>query len=103
MASTYLSVPMTWNEIRGRFPSQEVHLENPRGTWRLFTYAQVVLDSETHAPFLTGPGMTFDTGGTVPDPTMEVRVRLLRFSIDWEREAIDPSPSLWTSESSGTR
>jgi hypothetical protein len=103
MASTYLSVPMKWSEIRERYPSQEVYLENPRGTWRLFTYAQVVLDSETHAPFLMGPGMTFDTRDTDPDPTMEVRSRLLRFSIDWEREAIDPSPNFSAGHSSEKR
>lgn len=92
MASTYLSAPMKWSEIRERYPSQEVHVENPRGTWRSFTYAQVVLDSETHSPLLIGPGMTVDTRDTDPDPTMEVRSRLPRFTIDWEREAIDPSP-----------
>ena len=103
MASTYLSAPMMWSEIRERYPSQEVCLENPRGTWRLFTYAQVVLDSETHAPFLAGRGMTFDTCDTDPDPTMEVRARLLRFSIDWEREAIDPSPNFSANDFSEKR
>jgi hypothetical protein len=103
MASTYLSAPMMWSEIRERYPTQEVYLENPRGTWRLFRCAQVVLDSETHSPFLVGPGMTFDTRDTDPDPAMEVRSRLPRFSIDWEREAIDPSPNFSANHSSEKR
>jgi len=40
-SNTYLSSPMTWSELRERYPSQNIDLRNICGEWRSFTTAQV--------------------------------------------------------------
>src|SRR5664279_659394 len=86
-SNTYLSVPMTWRELRERYPSQSIDLRNVLGEWGSFATAQVVLDELTHAPVVRGRGLTFDTDDLEPDPVLELPPRIGRVSIEIDRSS----------------
>lgn len=86
-SNTYLSSPMTWSELRERYPSQNIDLRNICGEWRSFTTAQVVLDELTHTPVVRGRGLTFDTNDLEPDPVLELPPRLGRVFVEIDRSS----------------
>jgi hypothetical protein len=86
-SNTYLSPPMTWSELRQRYPSQSIDLRNILGEWRSFTTAQVVLDEVTHTPVVRGRGLTFDTNDLEPDPVLELPPRIGRVFIEIDRSS----------------
>jgi len=86
-SNTYLSSPMTWSELRERYPSQNIDLRNICGEWRSFTTAQVVLDEVTHAPVVRGRGLTFVTNDLEPDPVLELPPRVGRVFIEIDRSS----------------
>jgi hypothetical protein len=89
-SNTYLSLPMTWSELRERYPSQSIDLRNILGEWRSFTTAQIVLDEVTHTPVVRGRGLTFDTNDLEPDPVLELPSRIGRVYLE-----IDRSSAAW--------
>jgi hypothetical protein len=86
MANTYLSAPLTWEEIRVQYPNQDVVLRDPEGTVRAFSTARVVLGSNSHAPALPGRfssgHLVYDTSEEAPDPAISTTIGVVRSNFE---------------------
>ena len=88
MANTYLTDPLSWDEIRVRFPNQNVVLRNHIGRAHAFSSARVVLGATSQTPVLPGRfsagHLVYDTSDEFPDPVVSTTLGLFITRVDPE-------------------